>query len=1468
MIDKNDPRLTAYLLDELEPQEVAAVEAAIAASPELQEHVEGLRGTIGVLHRAFGAPDSDETTMSESQLNKIEAAASGQVVAGDSAVKKSLVDVGGKDIATRIRWRNFAIAALVLYAVGLSAFAFQKPSTMSAIDTGVPPSSGAQRPADRSNVHTPLEIDPPATVPLATNGLDSSVSMNAGGFADMDDVTAEIDDPFGDVAASDDAESFSYSDPARPALAAETESDAWSELRRRRIELGNDDANVHDIEDRIGEMAMGGRTAPGRAAGGYAGGQEGSMSVDLDNDMDGNPDAIEVDLMGMEMAMDREQLETAIPGQRDGFGDEDHLRTRARAPRSAITQIAESDADDNFAVPTDMPQRNFSIEAEAPAGSEPSDAGVIGDTQIQFVPELGTIVVRGAKRDVTRVLDVIKEIEDQRVENDEQPLSAIDTPEEEVEEESIVDTFTFEGRRSTSNSNRNDSGDINGDGVVESIEDETRKMAAFRLRKKAAEQKRRTWRPATAATNRARLSVGHHDDLPLTARDTYVRIDGFRARVFFDCYYYNDRPQQLEGQFMLRLPSDASLHYFAFGPTSLPTPDPVRATGKPGVAQQVQGAAAGEAVRALRESTATTGSDLARRASDSDYKADANSTFALVKAARVAPRQKAALAYDETVRRRVDPALVEWAGPGIFQTRVFPLVPNQLHRIIVGYDVTLRDDGNDRLFSLQLPEGEAGGRVEFDIAASAGTTATIAPETEAFVSGGRAYYRFLDAEPRDYTVRLAGTESVVLNTRGKANDDYFVTRLIANLPDAAADSASREAVLMLDTSWSDRPAAFSRRLELLKHLLDENRDSIERFAVLFFNVEQRWWQTKFVANDEANVAALLAEVNELALEGATDLHGALSEATTPAWGPERGASGPQPNFFLFSDASATWGKTDLGSLADPLSRLDRDAGGGALFAYHLAGHRSDKATQQWLADSSGGAVFDVAEEAELVRVAIAHRSRPWKIVAATARGADEILIQGSSKTVYPNQPLVIAGRGKLDGPLTIVLARGTEKETLEFEPRLAIASPAAARYYGQLAVDRLEPYADNLEELTVAFARYFRVPGRTCSMVMLESQEDYERLGVNVPPEEDQLVIASTSVETEIEEQESHLLQQRENPRLRFVAWVESLETASLLNVSTALKLAMKRMPDSAFRFDAKPLACRSWKRDQLGTDFVNELNREAPGFDAVMEEAERKLIAFGADDALKSASTLVEAKPSDVDTLRSVAFRAMQWQRSDQAAPLLWRLTQARPYQPQCLLLLARAMAESGDTDSAIVCYDLVTQGNWNARWSGAKDVATVELLHVLERVDSGESKSSLPKYARARLQQLRRRWSDEGLDVAVVMHWNTDRTDVDLHVTEPSGEECYYSHNRTKSGGQLTQDITEGLGPEMYSLETAPVGEYRIEAKYYRADANRTKAPTEALLTVLRNVGRPNAKMRTERITLHGADKKQLVMRLRIDH
>ena len=51
-------------------------------------------------------------------------------------------------------------------------------------------------------------------------------------------------------------------------------------------------------------------------------------------------------------------------------------------------------------------------------------------------------------------------------------------------------------------------------------------------------------------------------------------------------------------------------------------------------------------------------------------------------------------------------------------------------------------------------------------------------------------------------------------------------------------------------------------------------------------------------------------------------------------------------------------------------------------------------------------------------------------------------------------------------------------------------------------------------------------------------------------------------------------------------------------------------------------------------------------------------------------------------------------------------------------------------------------------------------------------------------------------------MLTWDADQTDIDLWVTEPSGEKCFYGHNRTTIGGLLSRDFTDGYGPEEYCL------------------------------------------------------------------
>ena len=70
----------------------------------------------------------------------------------------------------------------------------------------------------------------------------------------------------------------------------------------------------------------------------------------------------------------------------------------------------------------------------------------------------------------------------------------------------------------------------------------------------------------------------------------------------------------------------------------------------------------------------------------------------------------------------------------------------------------------------------------------------------------------------------------------------------------------------------------------------------------------------------------------------------------------------------------------------------------------------------------------------------------------------------------------------------------------------------------------------------------------------------------------------------------------------------------------------------------------------------------------------------------------------------------------------------------------------------------------------------------------------------------------------VHVTLTWD-NATDVDLHVTEPNGEEIWYRNTRSNTGGQLDVDDTNGFGPEniFWPENSAPRGEYRVEVVYF---------------------------------------------------
>ncbi len=73
-------------------------------------------------------------------------------------------------------------------------------------------------------------------------------------------------------------------------------------------------------------------------------------------------------------------------------------------------------------------------------------------------------------------------------------------------------------------------------------------------------------------------------------------------------------------------------------------------------------------------------------------------------------------------------------------------------------------------------------------------------------------------------------------------------------------------------------------------------------------------------------------------------------------------------------------------------------------------------------------------------------------------------------------------------------------------------------------------------------------------------------------------------------------------------------------------------------------------------------------------------------------------------------------------------------------------------------------------------------------------------------------------------VLVWETDASDVDLHVVDGRNEHAYYSSPRLTGGGHLVADVTNGYGPEGFVLPMAPQQRsypYKLRVHYYARGA-----------------------------------------------
>jgi uncharacterized protein YfaP (DUF2135 family) len=77
--------------------------------------------------------------------------------------------------------------------------------------------------------------------------------------------------------------------------------------------------------------------------------------------------------------------------------------------------------------------------------------------------------------------------------------------------------------------------------------------------------------------------------------------------------------------------------------------------------------------------------------------------------------------------------------------------------------------------------------------------------------------------------------------------------------------------------------------------------------------------------------------------------------------------------------------------------------------------------------------------------------------------------------------------------------------------------------------------------------------------------------------------------------------------------------------------------------------------------------------------------------------------------------------------------------------------------------------------------------------------------------------------MDIWIQLTWDTDQTDVDLHVWDPHENHTYFGQKIVVTGGipgaELDVDDVDGYGPEHFTMQSAQAGNYVVKVRYYSA-------------------------------------------------
>ncbi len=861
-------------------------------------------------------------------------------------------------------------------------------------------------------------------------------------------------------------------------------------------------------------------------------------------------------------------------------------------------------------------------------------------------------------------------------------------------------------------------------------------------------------------------------------------------------------------------------------------------------------------------------------------------------------KDRARITFESEVRKGIDPGLVEWVGGNNFRARVWPIPAKGSRTIQVSYVSKLISTAEGLIYELPLQYPEPVKDFELTVEIVKGSTL---PKTQA---GEFANFRFEQWEDRyvasthlenanlqeDLRVTIPEpaelTDRQVLVQKDAQGQYYFV---VADLPTAAAAARlpnPERIVVLWDASLSRANANAERDLALLKEHL-EQLGELQVDLVVFRHVAQ---QARTFAIRDGDTSALGKHLKAIPFDGATSFDQVRFDRFA-----KRTKGGPASGYYLlFTDGRNTLGTTLPEKFDAPVFVLNGDS-------------KADHLRLKYMAHSSGGVYLNLAQLTDK-QVLSGLGRQPFALTTIDYDGESVAEIYPSGSEPVDGRVVV---SGRLPTKQATITLRYSDGQQASFTIRRSDATDTGPvpQLWAQMKLDKLALFPEkNHDDLLTLGKRYGLVTPAT-SLLVLERLQQYVEYRI-VPPKsrpdiyeqyfeamEELVAEESRSREEQIEHvaamwdervawwdtgfkypkdfrYDEEPDDSREEPALlgefanaaqeRTSQAVPGRRAAPLLNVedppaATGGGGIFGDPSDDPQRVDREfaddqPTMSIDFKPWEPDTPYLKAI-KNASGEDAYevflrqrrqyftspsfyLDCADFFFSAGRADTGLRVLTSVLELELESPALLRIVGHRLDQAGEVDTAIIVFERVLHLRPEEPQSYRDLALVLAKRSNYQRAIEMLEQVVMGQWDERFPDIEVIALMELNGLLASIGGAEDLTvSLDSRLRKRLD----------VDVRIVLTWDTDLTDIDLWVIEPSTEQCYYGHNRTTIGGLLSADNTGGYGPEEYVIRKAMAGEYAIKAHFFGSGQQILAGPTTVQATIITNFGRPNEERRS---------------------